>query len=221
MSAYLAASIIAYLIGSFPSGYLAGRACGVDLQQVGSGSTGATNAMRVLGKKWGYAVFASDLLKGVLAVLAGFALAGVPQWRGPAPVHVAVLASFFVIIGHSFPVWLRFKGGKGIATSAGIMLTLFPLAVFLSGLLVWLVLFFATRFVSVASLGSAVALPSAAILLMIFGRPGEMVFGTCDPVLVVISVLMGSLAIWRHKGNIQRLAAGTEKRFDRKPHKNV
>jgi len=209
VSAYLAAALVAYLIGSFPSGYFAGRICGVDLQRAGSGNIGATNAMRVLGKNWGYAVFGSDVLKGVLAVASGFVIAGVPQWKGPAPVHVAVMASLFAIIGHSFPVWLGFKGGKGIATSAGIMLTLFPFPVFFSGLLVWLALFFSTRFVSIASLGSAVALPSTAFLMMLFGK--------CDPILVLISALMGGLAIWRHKDNIKRLLAGTEKRFERKP----
>ena len=219
VSIYFVTSVVAYLIGSFPSGYIAGRARGVDLRMAGSGNIGATNAMRVLGKKWGYAVFSADILKGVLAVRVGFALAAVPQWRGADPVHVAVLAALFVIIGHSFPVWLGFKGGKGIATSAGIMIALFPLPVFLVGLLVWLGLFFSTRFVSVASLGSAVALPSTALLLMFFGEPGAMIFAKCDPVLVVISGLMGGLAIWRHKDNIKRLLGGTEKRFERKPHK--
>jgi len=215
MTAYFATAIVAYLIGSFPSGYFAGRLCGIDLQKSGSGNIGATNALRVLGKKWGYAVFAADALKGGLSVISGYALAGV--WKGPLPVHVAVLAAFFAIIGHSFPVWLGFKGGKGIATSAGIMLTLFPGAVFLSGLFVWLTLFFATRFVSVASLGAAVTLPSTALALHFFGRPEAWFFGRCDPVLVLISALMSALAIWRHKDNIKRLLAGTEKRFERKP----
>lgn len=208
MSAYLITAFVAYLIGSFPSGYIAGRFCGVDLRKAGSGNIGATNALRVLGKKWGYTVFAADALKGGLAVAAGFLLAEVPAWKGPVPVHVAVIAALFAIVGHSFPVWLGFKGGKGIATSAGIMLTLFPFPVFLSGLIVWLALFFGTRFVSVASLGSAVTLPTAAFLLMMIGK--------CDPVLVVISGMMSVLAIWRHKDNIKRLIAGTEKRFERK-----
>ncbi len=219
MFAYLVTSLVAYLIGSFPSGYLAGRICGVDLQKAGSGNIGATNAMRVLGKKWGYAVFACDALKGALAVMAGFLIAEVPRWAGPAPVHVAVAGALFVVLGHSFPVWLAFKGGKGIATSAGIMLALFPFAVFLSGLVVWLTLFYSTRYVSIASLGAAVALPVSALVLMIFGRPDTMIIGKCDPVLVVIAILMGGLAIWRHKANIERLLAGTEKRFDRKNNK--
>lgn len=217
MTVYFVAAILAYLIGSFPSGYFAGRACGVDLQRSGSGNIGATNALRVLGKKWGYAVFACDVMKGALAVLSGYALATVPQWKGAEPVHVAVIASFFAIIGHSFPVWLKFKGGKGIATSAGIMLTLFPGAVFWSGLAVWIALFFTTRYVSVASLGAAITLPTASLLLFLWGSPDAWFFGRCDPLLVLISALMSGLAIWRHKDNIKRLAAGTEKRFERKP----
>lgn len=216
VTAFLIASVAAYLIGSFPSGWFAGRACGVDLQTSGSGNIGATNALRVLGKKWGYAVFACDALKGALAVFVGYQLAEAPAWKGTVePTHVAVIAAFFAIIGHSFPVWLGFKGGKGIATSAGIMLTLFPGAVFLAGLLVWLALFFLTRYVSVASLGSAVTLPTTAFLLGIFGQPGTWFFGRCDPLLVIISGLMGALAIWRHKDNIKRLLAGTERRFER------
>lgn len=216
MPAFLATAVVAYLIGSFPSGYIAGRLCGVDLRSAGSGNIGATNALRVLGKKWGYSVFAADAFKGALAVLVGFAMAEVPGWRGPQPVHMAVVAALFAIIGHSFPVWLGFKGGKGIATSAGIMLALFPGAVFLSGLLVWLVLFFTTRYVSVASLGSAVTLPSVSLALYLFGNPDAWFFGRCDPMLVAISGIMSALAIWRHKGNIERLIAGTEKRFERK-----
>lgn len=216
MLAYLITAIVAYLIGSFPSGYIAGRLCGVDLRQAGSGNIGATNALRILGKKWGSAVLGADAFKGALSVWAGFTIAELPRLSGPLPVHVAVIAAFFAIIGHSFPVWIGFKGGKGIATSAGIMLTLFPFAVFGSGLLVWLALFFSTRYVSVASLGSAVALPTASLILMIFGKPDALIIGRCDPVLVIISALMGGLAIWRHKDNIKRLLAGTEKRFERK-----
>ncbi|MFZ4775355.1 MAG: glycerol-3-phosphate 1-O-acyltransferase PlsY [Terrimicrobiaceae bacterium] len=216
MLAYSITAVVAYLIGSFPSGYIAGKLCGVDLRQAGSGNIGATNALRILGKKWGCAVLGADAFKGALSVWAGFTIAELPRLSGPLPVHVAVVAAFFAIVGHSFPVWIGFKGGKGIATSAGIMLTLFPFAVFASGLLVWLALFFSTRYVSVASLGSAVALPTASLLLMIFGKPDAFIIGRCDPVLVIISALMGGLAIWRHKDNIKRLLAGTEKRFERK-----
>ena len=216
MLAFVVVAILAYLIGSFPSGFVAGRICGVDLRVAGSGNVGATNALRVLGKKWGYAVFAADAFKGALAVLSGLAIAQIPAIQGPTPAHVGVISALFAIIGHSFPVWLGFKGGKGIATSAGIMFVLFPGAVFTFGLAVWLLLFFTTRFVSVASLGSAVTLPTVAVLLYFFGRPDSWFFGYCDPMLAGISGIMSLLAIWRHKDNIKRLFAGTEKRFERK-----
>lgn len=219
--AFTTAAILAYLIGSFPSGFLAGRICGVDLRKVGSGNIGATNAMRALGKKWGYTVFAADAFKGGLAVISGLVLASLPVFRGPLPVHVGVISAFFAIIGHSFPVWLGFKGGKGIATSAGIMFVLFPGAVFSFGLLVWLVLFYTTRFVSVASLGSAVTLPTVATVLYFFGNQDSWFFGWCDPMLAGISILMSGLAIWRHKDNIKRLLDGTEKRFERKARKET
>ncbi len=210
MTLFFLAAIQAYFLGSIPWGYLAGRCNGVDLRNEGSGSTGATNALRVLGKKWGYAVFALDAFKGWLAVMVGFALA---LWWYHAPesvvINSGVVSAIFAVIGHSYPVWLGFKGGKGIASSAGIMLALFPWPVFAFGLFVWLVLFYSTRYVSIASLGAAVALPTASGTLMLLGQ--------CDMVRTSIAGVMGLLAIWRHKSNIQRLLAGTEKRFEKKP----
>ncbi len=210
MTLFVLAAIQAYFLGSIPWGYLAGRCNGVDLRNEGSGSTGATNALRVLGKKWGYAVFALDAFKGWLAVMVGFALA---LWWYHAPesvvINSGVVSAIFAVIGHSYPVWLGFKGGKGIASSAGIMLALFPWPVFAFGLFVWLVLFYSTRYVSIASLGAAVALPTASGTLMLLGQ--------CDMVRTFIAGVMGLLAIWRHKSNIQRLLAGTEKRFEKKP----
>lgn len=197
----------AYLLGSIPSGFLAGKARGVDLRKEGSGNIGATNALRVLGKKWGYLVFAVDILKGALGVILG-------RWIGwhfgpPYEIPFGVLGGACSFLGHLFPVWLGFKGGKGIATSGGIMIALFPLPVFFFGLAVWMLLFFTTRYVSVASLGAAVSLPvSSGVLLA---------FGACDWLRTVIALLMCLLAIWKHKSNIQRLLAGTEKRFEKKP----
>ena len=181
----------------------------MDLRNEGSGSTGATNALRVLGKKWGYAVFALDAFKGWLSVMIGFVLA---LWIYHAVesvvINAGVISAIFAVIGHSYPVWLGFKGGKGIASSAGIMLALFPPPVFAFGLFVWLVLFYSTRYVSIASLGAAVALPTGAGALMFLGQ--------CDMIRTSIAGVMGLLAIWRHKSNIQRLMAGTEKRFEKK-----
>lgn len=207
---YPAAAIIAYILGSIPCGHIAGRINGIDLRKEGSGNTGATNALRVLGKKWGYTVFALDALKGWLAVMAAFEISTrFFQATHHETISAGVVAAIFAVIGHSYPVWLRFQGGKGIATSAGIMLALFPWPVFASGLAVWLVLFYSTRYVSVASLGAAVALPSSAAILWFLGD--------CDAIRTAIALAMCVLAVWRHKSNISRLMAGTEKRFEKKP----
>ena len=206
---YLIAALQAYLLGSIPWGFLAGRMQGVDLRKEGSGSTGATNALRILGKKWGYTVFALDAFKGWLAVMVAFYIAlkfyGAPQ---AIVINSGVLGAIFAMVGHTYPVWLRFQGGKGIATAAGIMLALFPPPVFAFGLLVWLTLFYSTRYVSVASLGAAVALPT--------GAAGMWALGQGDPLRTSIAGVMCLLAIWRHKTNITRLFAGTEKRFEKK-----
>jgi len=204
--ALLATALTAYVIGSFPSGYLAGRAHGVDLRKEGSGNIGATNALRVLGKKTGYGVFAADIFKGWLAVMTGFLIGMIAAPAQTIP--FGVLAAICGVVGHMFPVWLGFQGGKGIATSGGVMLALFPIEVFVFGLTAWLVLFFATRYVSVASLAAALALPMGSVIMLVFGR--------CDWLRVGIAILMCILAIWRHKENIQRLLAGTEKKFEKK-----
>jgi glycerol-3-phosphate acyltransferase PlsY len=201
-----AVALGAYLIGSIPSGYLAGLIKGVDLRQVGSGNIGATNALRVLGKKWGYLVFAADIFKGWLSVTLAYALAN--RFAPDQVVVAGILAACFAVIGHNFPVWLGFKGGKGIATSAGIMIALFPLWVFLFALVVWIAFFYGTRYVSVASIFAAISLPVSAAVLALAGK--------CDWLLVPVAVAMCVLAVWRHKTNIQRLLAGTEKKFERK-----
>lgn len=206
---YLIAILQAYLLGSIPWGFLAGRMRGVDLRKEGSGSTGATNALRILGKKWGYSVFALDAFKGWLAVMAAFVIAG-KAFNAPEAViiNAGVLGAIFAMVGHTYPVWLRFQGGKGIATAAGIMIALFPPPVFAFGLLVWIILFYSTRYVSVASLGAAVALPTGAASMWALGQG--------DPLRTSIAGVMCLLAIWRHKTNITRLFAGTEKRFEKK-----
>ncbi len=197
----------AYLIGSIPSGYLLGRAKGVDLRKEGSGNIGATNALRVLGKKWGYVVFAADIFKGWLSVTLAYLLGY--RYAPDQAVLLAIIGALFAVIGHNFPVWLRFKGGKGIATSAGIMLALFPPLVFLTALVIWTGLFYITRYVSVASIAAAISLPVTTTILALAGK--------CDWLLVPIGALMCSLAVWRHKPNIERLFAGTEKKFVKSP----
>ena len=206
--------VIAYLLGSIPSGLLIGRSHGVDVRQHGSGNIGATNVWRVLGKRPGLITFACDVGKGWLAVVLAFSLAN----RAPAafgdPAYPGIVAAIGCILGHSFPVWLGFKGGKGVATSLGVIIGMMPLASVLT-FGIWGLVFKATRYVSLASLVAAVALPVVVLALLFVGpsRPewlelrgwGNFYFACAAALLVVI----------RHRENIQRLLAGTENRFGR------
>jgi acyl phosphate:glycerol-3-phosphate acyltransferase len=201
----LAVALGAYLIGSFPSGYIVGQINGVDLRKQGSGNIGATNALRVLGKKWGYLVFAADIFKGWLSVALAYTLA--TRFAPDQTVVAGVLAGLFSVLGHNFPIWLGFKGGKGIATSAGIIIALFPIWVFLCALVVWLSFFYTTRYVSVASILAAISLSISTAVLAFFGK--------CDRLLVAAALIMTALAVWRHKSNIERLLSGTEKKFEK------
>ena len=199
---------LAYLLGSCPSGYLAGRLSGVDVRQHGSGNIGATNVLRVLGKPWGFAVFFIDALKGFAAVRLAFLLVGRTPEAAPYVEFYAILAAATCVAGHSFPVWLRFKGGKGVATSAGAILGVMPIAA-VSIFLVWLVVFLTTRYVSLASIVAALALPVVVGVLVWLNQ-------TQGYVLLYFSVAMAALVVWRHRSNISRLRNGTEPRFARK-----
>jgi glycerol-3-phosphate acyltransferase PlsY len=203
---WLGILLLSYLLGSIPSGYLVAKSQGIDIRQHGSGNIGATNVLRVMGKKWGYFVFACDVLKGFLAVKLAGALAAV---AGPTDVALgAVLGAIVCILGHNYTVWLRFKGGKGIATSSGVLLGLFPPTVILAVLIIWLVVFFVGRYVSLASICAALSLPVAVFLLVARS-------GTDFWLLFWFSVAIGALAVWRHRSNLARLANGTESRFTR------
>jgi glycerol-3-phosphate acyltransferase PlsY len=192
--------LAAYLCGSVPFGLLAGKLAGKDLRKEGSGNIGATNAMRLLGKPAGYVVFFLDFAKGAAPVL-------VAQWAG-APEGLQIACGLLAILGHNFPVWLGFKGGKGIATSGGVILSLFGGLVFLGALATWGVAFFITRYVSVASIAGALALSVSMGGLAAAGRESWL--------LASVAFCMSALAIWRHRPNIMRLAAGTEPRFARR-----
>jgi acyl phosphate:glycerol-3-phosphate acyltransferase len=215
-----------YLLGSIPFGLLAGFARGIDVRKHGSGNIGATNVLRTLGKKWGIGVFACDVLKGAAAVLLAQWASSLPATYNTAsmlvnhsaihpntdftPAEAGIIAGLAAILGHNFPVWLKFKGGKGIATSAGVLLALMPLAT-LSCLAIWGAVFFATRYVSLASIVAAAALPAIVWLLMTFAHVGERA-------IFWFSCVIAALAIWRHRSNIQRLLAGTENRFGKPKH---
>ena len=193
MTDYILAAVIAYLIGSIPSGLILGKLFWhTDLREHGSHNIGATNAWRTLGKGAGIAVFIADSLKGQAGVALGLVLAGTPL--------AAVLGGLFAIIGHSFSLFLRFHGGKGVATSLGV-LTMLMGNVTLIVFAVWFAIVYLTRYVS---LGSIVAGFLTPILAALFGYPME---------YVLFTVIAAILVIVRHRENIVRLMNGTENKI--------
>ena len=224
--------LFAFLLGSVPFGLFIARLQGIDIRQHGSGNIGATNVLRVVGKKHGIICLILDALKGFIPVVVAINLvqiAGRPvqipvallePWSVELPATGAVTAqivhiatALLAILGHNYSPWVGFKGGKGIATSAGVLLALMPFAVLLL-IFIWLLLFFTTRYVSVASIGAAVALP----LVTLYGswNHGRIQDGTWNKPLFVFSVVIAALAIWKHRTNIKRLMNGTESRFEPK-----
>ena len=203
-----AASLLAaYLVGSIPFGLLAGFTRGVDIRTVGSGNIGATNVLRCLGKPLGLAVFVLDFLKGAGPVV-------LTRLYHPAAVEGEPYGSWIVagvamlaILGHNFPVWLKFRGGKGVATSAGALLAFLPWPL-LGGVVVWLLLFLVTRYVAVASIGAAFFIPiGVGIEAVLRKQP--------DPAAMAFAAVAAMMVIWRHRTNIQRLLEGREHRFSR------
>jgi glycerol-3-phosphate acyltransferase PlsY len=225
--------LIAFLFGSIPFGLIIAKAKGINIREHGSGNIGATNVLRVVGKKYGIACLFLDALKGFIPVAIATNLIQIDgraiqvplgfldPWALVLPAAeamkgqtVQILTALTAVLGHNYSPWVGFKGGKGIATSAGVLLALMPFAV---GLLVviFLVVFLTTRYVSLASIVAAAALP----LLTLWGswHHGRIQDGTWNKPLFFLSLTIAVLAIWKHKSNIERLRAGTEHRFTRKP----
>jgi glycerol-3-phosphate acyltransferase PlsY len=202
---YVVVAIAAYFLGSIPTGYLVARARNVDIRTVGSGNIGATNVFRILGKPAGVFVLAADALKGFVAcrVVAPWVLSlfGSHDSAGTATLeYVSVVAGIFAVLGHNYTCWLRFQGGKGIATSAGVLVAIVPWALLII-LLVWIVVFALTRYVSLASICASFTLPFAVWL-----TGGSLA-------MIGITAGMAALAIYKHRANIQRLIRGTESRI--------
>ncbi|HWA27125.1 MAG TPA: glycerol-3-phosphate 1-O-acyltransferase PlsY [Lacunisphaera sp.] len=219
-------AIIGYLLGSLPFGYIVARAHGVDIFKEGSGNPGATNVKRVLGEKFGARgkragnlVFALDALKGALA--AGWALLAhtsasityeLDDWGLPGSGHIegqdwrliGLAGVVAAVLGHSFSMFTKFKGGKGVATAAGGVLVLVPVSC-LIGAAVWVVTFYTTRYVSLGSILASIVVPAASWLR------GNPIY------LNVVVTAVGLFVIIRHRENIKRLLAGTESKFARKP----
>ncbi len=218
---YIVVAVAAYLLGSIPFGFLVAKAKGIDIRNVGSGNIGATNAMRVLGKPAGIFVLLMDAAKGYAAVawLTPMIFNQVDVWLHrhfsgsldyfqyqPANVQMKffLLAGIFAVLGHNYTCWLKFKGGKGIATTAGVFLALAPWAL-LVAFVVFILAVVITKYVSVGSIAAAIALPATVWIM----APHNLF-------LNIVTTALGVLAIWKHKANIKRLIAGTENRLGQK-----
>ena len=206
IAGYIVTIVMGYLLGSIPTGFLVAKARGIDIRTLGSGNIGATNVFRILGTVAGVFVLFADALKGWLAVAV---LADVvarlllPSSGALAREWLAICGGVAAVLGHNYTCWLHFKGGKGIATSAGVLLALVPWALLII-LSIWILIFAFTRYVSLASICASAVLPPATW------------FTTGSINLTGITSLMAALAIYKHKANIQRLLNGTENRLTSK-----
>jgi glycerol-3-phosphate acyltransferase PlsY len=194
--------LLAYLVGSTPTGFLVAKARGVDIRAVGSGNIGATNVFRVLGVPAGTFVMVADAAKGWFSAKLVAKWAATVFLAGYSDLTVewlALCAGFGAVLGHNYTCWLRFKGGKGISTSAGVLLAIVPVPLMII-LTVFVIVLATTRYVSLASMAASFTLPFATWLT---GRSGN---------LIGVTAAMAVLAIYKHKANIKRLIQGTESR---------
>jgi glycerol-3-phosphate acyltransferase PlsY len=202
--AYIVVACAAYLLGSIPTGFLVAKAKGIDIRAAGSGNIGATNAMRVLGKPAGILVLLVDALKGYAAVAwvcaALLKIFNVPEADAE---NFQIVAGAAAVLGHNFTCWLKFKGGKGVATSAGVYLALTPIALGIA-LAAFILTVLITRYASVGSIVAAIVLPFAVW------------FKDDNLILRIVTIALCALAIFKHKKNVERLFAGTENRIGKK-----
>ena len=208
MFTFAIVAVIAYFLGSIPTGYLAGRIGGLDVRKVGSGNIGATNVTRVLGKRFGYPVFVVDFAKGFAAVVVGIMIAKATQSTPQFVDLCGAGAAIFSVIGHSYSIWLRFKGGKGVATSLGGLFGLNWIAAAVM-CLVWILVFQLTRYVSLSSIAAALSLPVTIAAMLFFNQ-------LQTPILFYFSLCLAAIVLLRHRSNFSRLLKGTESRFARK-----
>ena len=210
-----------YMIGALPFGFWIAKMRGIDIREHGSGNIGATNIFRILGPPTGILVFLLDILKGFTPVAVGKVMVEL-ELKFAQPLHLmefgsrhdiistaCVLFALSAVIGHNYTFWLGFKGGKGIATSAGVMLAFMP-GVFIGALVTWVLVFITSRYVAIASMMAALIIPLQIYIIALvndtYPSVPELVFG----------IFAAVMAIWRHRSNIKRLLAGTELRFERK-----
>ena len=208
---FIPAIIGAYLLGSIPFGLLIAKAHGKDLRSIGSGNIGATNVSRALGRKWAYVCFALDVLKGMVPMLVIMFIA---KPAGVVMLLLWLLVGCAAILGHIFPIYLKFKGGKGVATSFGIALGLWPYYTIgaLFAISTWVVVVLIWRYVSLASIVGSVIFPVVLILAIIIKPDWD--FYSLWPLLVAATAIP-LMVIIRHRENIQRLLAGTESKISK------
>ncbi|MBC8471037.1 MAG: glycerol-3-phosphate 1-O-acyltransferase PlsY [Planctomycetes bacterium] len=206
---FIPAVIGAYLLGSIPFGLLIAKAHGKDLRSIGSGNIGATNVSRALGRKWAYVCFALDVLKGMVPMLIIMFIA---EPAGVVMLLLWLVVGCAAISGHIFPIYLKFKGGKGVATSFGIALGLWPYYTIgaLFAIAIWAVVVLIWRYVSLASIVGSVSFPVVLIVAIIL-KPGWDFFSLWP--LLVAATAIPLMVIIRHRENIKRLLAGTESKI--------
>ena len=195
---------LGYVIGATPFGFLAGKAKGVDIREHGSGNIGATNVMRILGKPVGYSILFLDILKGLLPVL-------LARFLGESSV-IEIATAIACILGHNYTFWLGFKGGKGIATTAGAVIPILPIPI-LAAIVAWLITLKISRYVSVASITAAITIPTTVVV-------HSLISGEWNPPVLGLALFVCILAIWKHRSNIHRLRHGDEPRAPKKQKQN-
>jgi len=212
---FVFAIIGAYLVGSIPSGLLIAKAHGKDLRSIGSGNIGATNVSRALGRKWAYICFLLDTLKGLVPMLATMFFTRTIQGSGAINQRVVWLwlaVGCAAILGHIFPVYIKFRGGKGVATSFGVALGLWPYYTIcaLAAIAIWVVVVLVWHYVSLASIAASIVFPIVLVLTMVL-IPGWK-FTNLWPLLLAATAIP-IMVIVRHRENIKRLIAGTESKI--------
>ena len=213
------AIIGAYLLGSIPFGLLIAKAHGIDLRSIGSGNIGATNVSRALGRKWAYVCFVLDVLKGLIPMLGTLFLIRYLSTQSQTKTVILICIWLAVgcaaILGHIFPIYVKFRGGKGVATSFGVALGLWPYyticAVF--AIVVWMVVVLIWRYVSLASIAASITFPIVLILAIIL-TPGWDFINLWP--LIIAATAIPLMVIIRHRENIKRLLAGTESKILKK-----
>ena len=205
-TAPILAALIAYLAGAIPFGLIIGRINGIDIREKGSGNIGATNVFRCVGKGWGITAFLLDFAKGLTAAtLIPLLVSTYTDYPFSPTMRLGI--GFAAIAGHNWPIFLKFKGGKGIATSAGVLVGVAPLTL-PPALIAWLVFMLASRYVSLASIAACIAV-SASGWMLYYNSDEKMGW-----IIPGVLTLLGGMGVWRHRANIKRLINGSENRFN-------